>query len=99
MGYLIHDKREMSGLGILVESMAFNNRNYKLDPSWHNGIISVQIDADRVNPNDNDIATRIIKKDIGNYLGNRHNIKISSLLTNHGGGCGTMESCADTIKK
>ena len=62
MGYLIHDKRGMAGLGILVEAMDFNNWNYKLDQIWNDGIISVQIDADRVNPNGNYIATRIIKK-------------------------------------
>ena len=34
----------------------------KLDPSWHNGIISVRIDIDGVNSNDDDIATKIIFK-------------------------------------
>ena len=43
-------------------TMDFNNWNYKLDQIWNDGIISVQIDADRVNPNGNYIATRIIKK-------------------------------------
>ena len=55
MGHLSHDKGERYGLDRLVEVMAFNNQNYKLDPSWHYGIISVIIDADGVNPNDNDI--------------------------------------------
>ena len=61
MGHLSHDKGERAGLGRLVEVMSFNNRNYKLDPSWHNGIISVIIDLDGVNSNDDDIATKIIK--------------------------------------
>ena len=102
MGNLSHEKGEISGLGRLVEVMSFNNRNYKLDPSWHNGIISVRNDADGVNSNDDDIATKIIKKIhiyISAYLGNEHTIKLASLLTDHGGGGGTMESCADEIKK
>ena len=62
MRKLIHEKGEISGLVRLVEVMDFNNRNYKLDPSWHDSIISVIIDVDGVNPNDNDIAEKIIKK-------------------------------------
>ena len=41
----------------------------------------------------------IKKEDIATLLWNRHTIKLTSLLTDHGGGGGTMESCADTIKK
>ena len=101
MGNLIHDKGERAGLGRLVEVMSFNNRNYKLDHTWHNGIISVRIDVDSVNSNDDDIAKNIIKTKIyiADYLGNRHTIKLVSLLTYHGGGDITMESCADEIKK
>ena len=79
---------------------AFNNWNYRLDPSWHGGILSVRIDAGGINPNDNDIAEYIIKikEDIDAYLGNEHNIKLYSLLTNHGGGGGKMESYPDVIK-
>ena len=61
MGQLGHDKGERAGLDILVEVMSFNNRNYKLDPSWNNGIISVRIDADGVNSIGNYIVTKIIK--------------------------------------
>ena len=101
MGHLNHDKGERAGLGRLLEVIDSNNRNYKLDPSWHKGTISVRIDADGVNSNDNDITSKIIKtkEDIAAYLGNGHNIKLTSLLTDHGGGGGTMESCADSIKK
>ena len=60
MVHLSHDKGERAGLGRLVEVMSFNNNNYKLDTSWHNGIISVRIDADIVNSNDDDIVTKII---------------------------------------
>ena len=92
MGHLSHDKVEIGWLGIPVEVVSFNNRHYKLYPSWHDGIISVRIDADGVNSNDNDIRTKIIKieEDISDYLGNRHNIKIALLLTYHGGVGGTM---------
>ena len=62
MRKLIHEKGEISGLVRLVEVMDFNNRNYKLDPSWHDSIISVIIDVDGVNSNDNDIAEKIIYK-------------------------------------
>ena len=81
--------------------MYFNNWDYKLDPSWNNGIISVRIDADCVNSNDDDIGTKIIKtkKYIADYLGNGHTIKCASLLTYHRGGCGTIESYADEITK
>ena len=80
--------------------MAFNNQNYKLDPSWHNGIIYVRIQADGVYSNDNDITKNIIKtkEDISYYLGNGYNIKLASLLTDHGGGGVTMESYAEEIK-
>ena len=61
MGHLSHDKGERYGLDRLVEVMAFNNQNYKLDPSWQDSIISVRIDENGVNSNDNDIATEIIK--------------------------------------
>ena len=60
MVHLSHDKGERAGLGRLVEVMSFNKNNYKLDTSWHNGIISVRIDADIVNSNDDDIVTKII---------------------------------------
>ena len=100
MVHLSHDKVERAGLGRLVEVMSFNNHNYKLYISWHNGIISVSIDIDGANSNDDDIVTNIIKtkKDIAAYLGNGYTIKLTSLLTDHGGGGGTMESCADSIK-
>ena len=39
------------------------------------------------------------KKYITAYLGNGHKIKLASLLTDHGGGGKTMESCDDAIKK
>ena len=55
MGNLSHDRGERAGIGRILEVMYFNNQNYKIDPSWNNGIISVIIDADGVNPNDNDI--------------------------------------------
>ena len=42
--------------------MGFNYWNYKLDPSWHDSIITVKIDVDSVNSNDNDTATKTIKK-------------------------------------
>ena len=101
MGNLSHDKGERAVIGRLAEVMDFNNQNYKIYPSWHNGIISVRIYADDVNPNDNDIAENIIKtkEDIATYLGNVQNIKLASLLTDHGGGSGTTESCADKIKR
>ena len=53
------------------------------------------------NYDDNDIATNIIKtkEDIAAYLGKKHTIKLAWLLTDHGGGGRTTESCADTIKK
>ena len=38
------------------------------------------------------------KKDIAAYLGNGNAIKLASLLTDHGGGGGKMESCADAMK-
>ena len=38
------------------------------------------------------------KEDIADYLGNEHIVKLASLLTDHGGGGGKMESCADAIK-
>ena len=81
--------------------MGFNNWDCKLDPSWHNSVISVQIDADGVNSNDNYIANKIIKtnKDIAAYLGNVSNIKLTSFLIDHGGGDGTMEYFDDEIKK
>ena len=81
--------------------MDFNNRNYKLNPSWPDGIISVWIYADGVNSNDNDMVAKIIKtkEDIADYLGNGHILKLASLLTDHGGGGGTMEYCADAIKR
>ena len=60
MGNLSHDKVERAGLGRVVEVMASNNRNYKLDASWHDGMISVRIDEDGVDSNDNYIATKII---------------------------------------
>ena len=60
MGHLSHDKGERAVLGRLVEVMAFNNHNYKLDTSWHNNIISVIIDANGVNSNDNGIVKKII---------------------------------------
>ena len=70
MGHLRHDKGERALLGRLVEVVAFNNPNYKLDPSWYNGIISVIIYADGVNSNDNYIAKKVIKtkEDIAAYL-------------------------------
>ena len=75
--------------------MSFNIWNYKLDTSWRNGIISVIIDTDGVNSNDNDTKEKIIKtkEDIDAYLGNGHIIKLASLLTDNGGGGGggTME--------
>ena len=50
-------------------------------------MISVKIDADRVNSNDDDIATKIIKtKEVfATYLVKGHTIKLSLLLTYHGG--------------
>ena len=86
MGHLIHDKGERAGLGRIVEVMYFNNRNYKLDPSWNNNILSVRMDADGVNSNGDDIAAKIIKtkEDIAAYLGNGQTIKLASLLTDHG---------------
>ena len=60
MGHFSHDKGERYVLGRLVELMAFNNRDYKLNPSWHDGIISVQIDANSVHSNDNDITTNMM---------------------------------------
>ena len=60
MGNLIHDKGERAGLGRILEVMSFNNRNYKLYSTCHNGIIPVIIDADGVNSNDSDITTKII---------------------------------------
>ena len=81
--------------------MSFNNRNCRLDPTWHDGIISIRIDADGVNSNDDDIATKIIKtkKDISTYLDDGFQIKTASLMTDHGGGGGTMESSAEAIRK
>ena len=101
MGHLSHDKGERAGLGRLVEVMAFNNRKLKLDPSWHDGIISIRIDADGVNSNDKDIATKIIKtkQDIITYLEDGTRIRLASILTDHGGGGGTMESSAEAIRK
>ena len=49
MGHLRNDKGERSVFYRLVEVMPFNNWNYKLDTSCHNGIISIKIDADSVN--------------------------------------------------
>ena len=99
MGRLIHDKGERAGLGRLLEVIDSNNHNYKLDPSWHKGTISVRIDADGVNSNDNDIVTNIIKTKeyIAADLLNGHSIKITSLLNNHVGGGGTMKSFTDAI--
>ena len=50
---------------------------------------------------DDDIATKIIKtkKDVSIYLEDGVNIKIASLMTDHGGGGGTMESSAEAIRK
>ena len=85
MGHLRNDKGERSVFYRLVEVMPFNNWNYKLDTSCHNGIISIKIDADCVNSNDDDIGTKIIKtkKYIAGYLGNGHTIKrtLLGLLT------------------
>ena len=69
-------------------SDGINNRNYKLDTNWHDGIISVLIDADGVNSNDNYITKNILKNKINEaaYLRNGHHIKLASLLTDHGGG-------------
>ena len=79
--------------------MAFNNQNFQFNPIWYDGIISVRIDADGVNSNDNDIVTNIIKTKeyIAANLLNGHSIKITSLLNNHVGGGGTMESFTDAI--
>ena len=101
MGHLSHDKGERAGLGRLVEVMSFNNRNHRLDPTWHDGIISIRIDADGVNSNDDDIATKIIKtkEDISTYLDDGVQIKIASLMTDHRGGGGTIESSAEAISK
>ena len=81
--------------------MDFSNCNYNLNPSWHDSLISVRIDAYGVNSNDNDILTNIIKTKeyIAANLLNGHSIKITSLLNNHVGGGGTMESFTDAIKK
>ena len=80
---MIHDKVEIYGLGRLAEVVDFNNWNNNLDSSWNNSIISVIIDAGGVTSNDNDITKEIIKtkEDIDAELGNRHNIKLASLLT------------------
>ena len=58
---------------------AFNNRSYKLNPSFHEGIISVQIYAEGVDTNDDDIMTKMIKtkEDISAYLGNGNSIKLA----------------------
>ena len=101
MGNLIHDKVERSGLGILVGVMDFSNQNFQFNPIWYDGIISLKIDADGVNSNDNDIVTNIIetKEYIAANLLNGHSIKMTSFLNNHVGGGGTMESFTDAIKK
>ena len=102
MGHLSYDKGEQAGLGQLVEVMAFNNRKRKLEPSWHDGIISIRIDTDGVNSNDKDIATKIIKtkQDIITYLEDGTRIRLASILTDHhGGGGGTMKSSAKAIQK
>ena len=103
MGHLSHDKGERARLGRLVEVMSpFNNHNRRLDSTWHDGIISIRIDADGVNLNDDDIATKIIKtkKDVSIYLEDGVNIKIAPLMTDHAGGGGeTMESSAEAIRK
>ena len=79
MGDLSHDTGERYVIGILVEVVSFNNQNHYIDPSLHDGIISVRIDADSANSNDNHIAKNIIKtkEDISDYLGNGNNIKLA----------------------
>ena len=82
MGNLIHDKGERAGLGRILEVMSFNNRNYKLYSTCHNGIIPVIIDADGVNPNDDDIATKIIKTKNNCCLPRKQTHHQTSLIVN-----------------
>ena len=43
-----HDKGNRPGLGRIILTLAFCNQNLKCDPSWHDGVISLTLNCDRV---------------------------------------------------
>ena len=93
-----HDKGERKKLGRLIRLLAFLNKGFKLDPNFHDGIISLRVDSNGVKSEDVSIVVQHLYNSFERskpYIDEGKSIKISSFTTDAGGGGGTKESCAN----
>ena len=95
-----HDKGERKGLGCLIRLLAFLNKNRLLDLLFHDRIISLWADSDGVKLDDKSIVHHLALslKWCEPYLNHNITCQISSFTTDHGGGRGTKEGCANEFR-
>ena len=96
---MTHDKGERNGLVWLIRLCAFYNRKTCLEPLFHDGIISLRVDADGVKADDKSISQHLYNtfKRCLAYKDEDKIIQISSFTTDHGGGGGTKEICTNAF--
>ena len=95
-----HDKGDRNGLGRLIRVLALFNKLFKYDVNFHDGIISLRLDADGVDSTDDSIIEHLALSfdKIVPYLDEGKTVQLSSFTTDAGGGGGTKESCANKFE-